>query len=68
MCVTVSLKIDLDATATLSQMESQIEEAGRAAMKAALKQAIQAAEAQQTAARGVEASSSTPREQSAGCC
>lgn len=47
MYVTVSLKIDLDATATLSQLECQIEEAGRAAMKAALKQAIRAAEAQE---------------------
>src|SRR5512146_272919 len=48
MCVIVSLKIDLDTTATtLSQRESQIEEAGRAAMQAALKQAIRAAEAQQ---------------------
>jgi hypothetical protein len=49
MCVTVLLKIVLDATATtLSQMESQIEEAGRAAMKAALKQAIRGIEAQQS--------------------
>jgi len=47
MCVIVSLKIDFDATASLSQMESQIEEAGRAAMKAALKQAIQQNEKQQ---------------------
>jgi hypothetical protein len=47
MCVIVSLKIDLDATATLSQMENQIEEAGRAAMQAALKQAIQQKEKQQ---------------------
>ena len=31
MSVIVSLKIELDATATLSQMGSQIEEAGRAA-------------------------------------
>ena len=52
MCVTVSLKIALDATATLSHMERQIEEAGRAAMKAALKQAIQAAEAQQSSCPG----------------
>jgi hypothetical protein len=44
MYVTVSLQINLDAMATLSQMESQIEEAGRAAMKAALKQAVQATE------------------------
>jgi hypothetical protein len=44
MFVIVSLKLDLDATATLSHMESQIEEAGIAAMKEALKQAIQVAE------------------------
>src|SRR5215472_10599779 len=48
MCVIVSLKFALDATTTtISHMESQIEEAGRAAMQAALKQAIQAAEGQQ---------------------
>jgi hypothetical protein len=48
MCVLVSLKIALDATATtLSQKESQIEDAGRAAMQAALKQTIQATEGQQ---------------------
>jgi hypothetical protein len=47
MYVLVSLKIDVDATATLSQMGSQIEEAGRAAMKEALKQVIRAAEEQQ---------------------
>lgn len=47
MIVLVSLKIDVEASATLSHMESQIEEAGRAAMKAALKQAIRTAEEQQ---------------------
>jgi transposase len=52
MCVIVSLKITLDATATLSHLERQIEEAGRAAMKAALKQAIRAAEAQQSSCPG----------------
>jgi Uncharacterised protein family (UPF0236) len=46
MYVTVSLKIEVDATASLSQMESQIGEAGREAMKAALKQAIKAREEQ----------------------
>src|SRR5512142_1287444 len=46
MYVTVSLKIELDATPTLSQMERQIQEAGRAAMRAALKQAIQEYEQQ----------------------
>lgn len=47
MYVTVSLKIELGATATLNQMESQIREAGREAMKEALKQAIKASEEQQ---------------------
>ena len=46
MYVIISLKIDLEATAPLSQLENQIEEAGRAAMKAALKQAIQQNEQQ----------------------
>jgi hypothetical protein len=46
MYMTVSLKIELDATATLSQMESRIQEAGREAMKQALKQAIQENEKQ----------------------
>lgn len=44
MYVTVSLKIEVDATAPLSQMESQIQEAGREAMKEALKQAIRQSE------------------------
>lgn len=48
MFVIVSLKIDVDATAPLSQMESRIEEAGRAVMKEALKQAIGVAEEQQS--------------------
>ena len=47
MFVIISLKIELDANATLSHMESQIEEAGRAAMKEALKQTIRGAEGQQ---------------------
>src|SRR6266581_8110388 len=47
MYVTVSLKINLDATASLSQMERQIAEAGRAAMKEALEQAIHQNEEQQ---------------------
>jgi hypothetical protein len=46
MFVRVWIKIELDATATLSQMEGQIEEAGRAAMKEALKQAIRGAQEQ----------------------
>jgi len=40
MYITVSLKIDLDTTANLSQMERQIQDAGREAMKQALAQAI----------------------------
>jgi hypothetical protein len=47
MYVTVSVKIDLDATASLSDKERQIQEAGRAAMQAALKQAIQQREEEQ---------------------
>jgi len=38
--VTVSLKIELDASVGLSEMEHQIQQAGREAMKAGLKQAI----------------------------
>jgi hypothetical protein len=48
MYVTVSLKIDVDATASLSDLERQIQEAGRAAMQEALKQAIHQREGQQT--------------------
>src|SRR5512146_1906968 len=49
MYVTVSLKIELDANASLTEMERQIQEVGREAMKAALKQAIrQSEEYQQT--------------------
>jgi hypothetical protein len=47
MYVTVSVKIDLDATASLSALECQIQQAGREAMQAALKQAIHQREAQQ---------------------
>lgn len=46
MYVTVSLRIELDATANLTEMERQIQAAGRAAMKDALKQAIQQNEKQ----------------------
>ncbi len=38
MYVTVSLKIELNAKASLTEMERQIQAAGREAMKAALKQ------------------------------
>ncbi|HEU5375708.1 MAG TPA: hypothetical protein VFV38_09735 [Ktedonobacteraceae bacterium] len=47
MSLTVSLKIDLDASAGLCEMESQIQEAGREAMQEALKQAIRQSEQQQ---------------------
>jgi len=47
MYVTVSLKIELDATASLTQMEQQIQEAGREAMKEALAQAIHQSEEHQ---------------------
>lgn len=40
MYITVSLKKELDATANLTDMECQIQAAGRAAMQDALKQAI----------------------------
>ena len=40
MQVQVSLKIELAASASLTQMEQQIQEAGRQAMREALKQAI----------------------------
>ena len=54
MCVIVSLKIDLDATAILSHMESRIEEAERTVMKAALKQAIEPPKSSRKAALRVE--------------
>lgn len=40
MQVQVSLTIEIEASASLTQMEQQIQEAGRQAMRAALKQAI----------------------------
>ncbi len=46
MYVTVSLKIEVDATANLSQIEKHICEAGREAMKSALKQVIRQKEEQ----------------------
>lgn len=47
MQVTVSLKMDLDATAPLSEMERQIRAAGQEAMRQALQQALQQSEEQQ---------------------
>lgn len=52
MHVIVSLKIELDATASLSQMEQQSQQAGREAMKEALKQAMGAVEQQQSPCPG----------------
>ena len=40
MHVQVSLTIEISATASLTEMEQQIQEAGQQAMRAALKQAI----------------------------
>lgn len=40
MYVTVSLKIEIDASASLSDMENQIQQAGREVMKEALKQTL----------------------------
>src|ERR1700746_151005 len=40
MYVTVSLTIEIDASTSLSDMERQIEQAGRAGMKEALKQVL----------------------------
>ncbi|HEU5374110.1 MAG TPA: ISKra4 family transposase [Ktedonobacteraceae bacterium] len=47
MYVTVSLRVELDTTANLTQMEQQIQETGRAAMQEALRQAIRQREEQQ---------------------
>jgi transposase-like protein len=49
MHVQVSLKIELAASASLTQMEQQIQEAGQQAMREALKQAIRQWEDQQVA-------------------
>ena len=49
MQVQVSLKIEIAATASISQMEQQIQEAGKPAMREALKQAIRHWEDQSTA-------------------
>ena len=40
MRVQVSLTIEIEATASISQMEQRIQEAGQQAMREALKQAI----------------------------
>ena len=48
MHVQVSLKLELAATATLTQMEQQIQEAGQQAMREALKQAVRHWEDQNT--------------------
>ncbi len=46
MQVIVSLKIEIDATSSLTQVEQQIQETGRAAMREALRQAIRQQEDQ----------------------
>ncbi len=46
MYVTVSWKIELDASASLSELERQIQQAGREGMKAGLKQALHQREEQ----------------------
>ncbi len=69
MFVLVSLKIEVDATATLSQMESQIEEAGRAASdpKRSSKP-LEWPKSSRPAVRSVGASRAVAKERSAGCC
>ena len=47
MQVVVSFKIEIDASASLSEMEGQIQQAGREAMKEALQQTIRQREEQQ---------------------
>jgi hypothetical protein len=47
MQMIVSFKIEVGASASLSKMEGQIQQAGRAAMKEALKQALRQKEEQQ---------------------
>jgi len=47
MYVTVSLKIELEASASLTDMEQQIQAAGRGAMQAALKEALHQREEQE---------------------
>lgn len=52
MQVTVSFKIEVDASASLSEMERQIQETGREAMREALKQAIRQTEEHHKACPG----------------
>src|SRR5437660_11286170 len=47
MYVQVSLKVDVEATASITQMEHEIQQAGQQAMREALKQAIRQREEQQ---------------------
>jgi hypothetical protein len=47
MYVTVALKIEIDARASLGKMESQIQQAGREVMKEGLKQAFRHIEEQE---------------------
>src|SRR5438067_2076346 len=64
MQVQVSLKMEIAATASLSQMEQQIQEAGQQAMREALKQAVRQWEDQRVcSAPAPEASSAEKAEQ-----
>src|SRR5437660_12454257 len=47
MYVQVSLKVDVEATASITQMEHEIQQAGQQAMREAFKQAIRQREEQQ---------------------
>jgi hypothetical protein len=69
MIVIVSLKIDLEASATLSHMESQIEEAGRAASDPQhSNKPFEPPKNSRKAALRVEVSSATARERSEESC
>lgn len=68
MDVIVSLKIDIDATVSLSQMESQIQQAGRVAMKETSPKPFGRAKSSSRVAQHVEASRSTPRGRSVASC
>ncbi len=47
MYVTVSLKLEINASASVGEMERQIQQAGREVMKEGLKQAIRQSEEQE---------------------
>jgi len=68
MYATVSLRIELDASASLSDMESQIQQAGREAMKEALNKPFAKVKSTRRPARSVEASRRKRKERSAESC